>query len=191
MKILSKKLYALPISEKNIDMGWYHWINDDETTKFLTVKPPVLKDDLYKYINKNIDDNNILYAVYLCEDNKYIGNFRIYNIDSSKKSAMYGRLIGIKNLRNKGYGSEIVNMICTLAFCYCNLNLLYTRILESNSKSKFSNKKIGKVIARSSKFWNDQKQKLEPNEIGFLILKNNWLESLMKKEFNCTLVSKE
>ena len=83
------------------------------------------------------------------------------------------------------------NLILTNEEIREDLDFLYTRILENNSKYKFSNKKIGKLMIKSSKFWNDQKQKLQNNEIGFLILKNNWLESSMKKEFFCTLSSLE
>jgi hypothetical protein len=40
--------------KKNIDMGWLQWVNNSDTTKFLAISPPVLKEDLFKYINKKV-----------------------------------------------------------------------------------------------------------------------------------------
>ena len=136
MRIKSPRLYTKPLTEENIDKGWLDWVNDKSVTKYLSINPPISKLDLIKYLKDNEVHNDLLLAVYSLSTSEYIGNLRIYNINNVNKTLMYGRLIGNKNNRNKGYGTEILNIICYIAFEHYKLEFAYTRINKNNIGQK-------------------------------------------------------
>lgn len=173
MRIKSPRLYTKLLTEENIDKGWLDWVNDESVTKYLSVKPPISKLDLIQYLNDNKVNGDLLLAIYKDLGSEYIGNLRIYNINKVDKTLMYGRIIGNENNRNKGYGTEILNIICFIAFEHYGLDFAYTRINKNNIGSKKSNMKIGKLIYPSDIFW-DNKENLYSYEVGFVISKKEW-----------------
>ena len=186
MKVTSERLFAKPLVENNIDKGWLEWVNDYKVTKYLTIKPPVLKDDLIKKIKKNNQDNDLLLGVYKIINSEYIGNLRIYNINEVDKTGMYGRIIGKLENRNKGYGTEILNIICCIMFEYLKLDYAYTRINKHNAGSKKSNLKIGKLIYPSDFFW-ENKSPIYDYEVGFVIEKKEWKNYSQTHKVICKL----
>lgn len=87
--------------------------------------------------------NEIVLAICLKDDDKYIGNIYLSNIDWIKRSAKFQIIIGDKSSRAKGIGSESLRMILKYAFEQRNMHRIYSYILDDNEASKKMHKKCG------------------------------------------------
>ena len=108
---VGKRIYFRPIEIEDIDKGWHDWVNDYNTVEFLSGKFPVTKDDLKKYFYENQLPKSAMFAVCEKNTNTYFGNAKLGSIDWTNKSCIYGRLIGLKSFRGKGYGSEVLKLL--------------------------------------------------------------------------------
>lgn len=70
------------------------------------------------------------------EDLGVIGTANLVNIDWKNKNAFHGMLLGDKNIRGKGYGSDTVEAIMKYAFEELGLERLDSSIIGYNEASK-------------------------------------------------------
>ena len=143
--ISSKQIYFRPMSIDDIDNGWLDWINDQGNNKYLVNRGKMTRDLLVKYLNDSKPPSVFMFAICLIENDKYIGNARLSNIDWNKRCADYGRLIGVPNLQGKGIGTEVLVLLSYFAFSYLELNRIQTLVSASNIASVRSNEKAGAI----------------------------------------------
>lgn len=68
--------------------------------------------------------------------NQPIGMVSLYNINTDKKEAEFGRmLIGPEAVRGKGYGLTATKMICKFGFDYYGLKKIYLYVLKENTRA--------------------------------------------------------
>ena len=82
----------------------------------------------------------------LKKNHQHIGNCSVSNIDWINRRCRYGRLIGEKKYRAKGYGSQVTQLIQKYVFLKLNMNSLFTGCREGNISSIKSNLKSGMLI---------------------------------------------
>ena len=69
-------------------------------------------------------------------DGKHIGNCSYYNINETKGEAELGIMIGNRDYWDKGYGTDAVTSLINYLFRQTNLNRIYLKTLESNSRAQ-------------------------------------------------------
>ena len=138
-----KKIYLRPLKKSDINDGWLNWINDPDARENLMGYFPVIEKDLKSYFNLQKLPYSAMFAICLKKDNKYIGNIRLSSIDWINKCCAYGRLIGNKGCRGKGYGSEALILILRYGFEVLGMNRMYTSVIKTNKASVKSSLKIG------------------------------------------------
>jgi len=143
--VSTKQIYFRPINKQDIDNGWLSWINDPVGNKFLVHKKPTRYEDLVTYLENSQPPAVYMFAVCLVDNDEYIGNARLCDIDWINRKASYGRLIGSCELRGRGIGTEILLLLAHYAFYKLNLNRIYTGVNVSNIPSIKSNEKAGAV----------------------------------------------
>ena len=142
--LIGENIYFRPIELADIDRGWLKWINDPNISGNLnSVGYPMTKDDLELYYKKSKPPNTVMFAVCNKEDNRYVGNARISQIDWQHRTCTYGRLIGDLNFRGKGIGTEILVLMLRYAFRNLGMNRVYTHIFSDNTASIRSNENVG------------------------------------------------
>lgn len=122
------------------------WRNDHEVTNSLGGNYFfVSKGREKKWIENAIsnDKHNIRLAICLKENNKYIGNVNILNIDWINRNAEFSILIGEKKEWNKGYATEASKLMIDFGFNQRNLHRIYLTTLENNSAAIHIYEKIG------------------------------------------------
>ena len=158
----SKRIYFRPLELEDIKNGWHKWINDSEANEFLDGIYPQTKDNLLNYYKEQQPPKAVMFAICDKKNNKYFGNANLGNIDWVNKRCTYGRLIGLKSYRSKGYGSEALILLVKYGFLKLGMNRIYTGVIEDNTPSLISNEKVGFVregiqreaIFRNGKFVN-------------------------------------
>ena len=151
--LIGRRIYFRPLKPEDLKNGYLDWVNDPEMHQLLdSAKRPISEYNLKKYYQQIMEsENDVMFAVIEKKTDKHIGNVKLGKIDWIHRHANYGRMIGDKRARGKGYGTEILQMLMEYAFNTLNLNRLYTPVLENNIASIKSNEKAGMVKEGVSK----------------------------------------
>ncbi len=76
-------------------------------------------------------------------DGQHIGNCSYYNLDETKRETELGIMIGNRDYWNKGYGTDAITALVDHIFRQMNLNRIYLKTLESNTRAQKCFKKCG------------------------------------------------
>ena len=76
-------------------------------------------------------------------DNKHIGNCSYYGISEINGEAELGIMIGNRDYWNKGCGTDTVTTLVNHIFYQTNLDRIYLKTLESNTRAQKCFKKCG------------------------------------------------
>lgn len=137
------KVYLRHIKKTDLENGWLDWVNDQESIDGLFSGFPVSEKELKDYFKLQKLPYSVMFAICKNEDGMYIGNGRLSQIDWVNKECVYGRLIGEKNLKGKGFGSEALILLLRYAFSVLGMNRVYSSAVITNKISIRSNLKIG------------------------------------------------
>lgn len=151
------------------------WRNDSQIWDMLGgMRRYVSKEYEKAWVEKAIfDTENIRWAVCCTEDNRYIGNVYMTDIDRINRSCQSHILIGDKNYWGNGYGREALSEAIEYMFQEENINRITAIVLETNSASLKMHEKLGYKIEglmRNSVYKNGQ-------------YKNQYILSLLKQEY--------
>jgi len=132
--LIGKRIYLRPLGLDDLEKGYLGWINDARTNRFLMAGIfPTSSDGLKSYYEKVTSSNNdVIFAIAVKRNDKYIGNIKIGGIDWVNRTAHCGRMIGDKEYRGKGYGTAALKLVIEYAFNTLNLNRVYNAIVEDN-----------------------------------------------------------
>ena len=156
-----QKIFLLPIERHDI-ITLNEWIK--KGLDFSLISPSSLftlnLDELENWYNSLIYNPKIrVFVIRNIEHKTPIGLVELNNIDWKNRNAEIGIFIAYENLRNKGFGSDTLEVIISYSFNELNLFKLYAKIAEDNSSSiklfeKFNFKK--EAVLRKNLFKNNK-----------------------------------
>ena len=76
-------------------------------------------------------------------DGKHIGNCSYYDINDTNGEAQLGILIGNRDYWDKGYGADTVTTLVNYLFQQTDLNRIYLKTLDSNTRAQKCFQKCG------------------------------------------------
>lgn len=102
----SGRVILQKFSRGNITTDYIAWLNDPTVVRYSNQRFVLHSaDTCLEYFQSFNGTNNIYLAIYLKEDNLYIGTMTVY-ISTVHETADIGILIGNKNIWGKGVGQE-------------------------------------------------------------------------------------
>jgi RimJ/RimL family protein N-acetyltransferase len=114
------------------------WVNDEAVTRHLSdaLIYPISRADEMKWL-ESISVANPREKVFAIEtkEGKLIGSVGLHTISWVDRKAELGILIGEKEYWNRGYGTEAMGEILRIAFEKMNLNRIYLRVFDNNSRA--------------------------------------------------------
>ncbi len=140
------------------------WLKDTEINKFLnsSLKDITRKQEIewFNYINKS--ENDLVFAIIVKENGKFIGNCGLLKINFGDKSCEFGIFIGEKDYWGKGFGTDAIKTLIKFATEELKLNILRLNVYEYNYRAIKVYKKCGFVIScicdekhfYNGKYWN-------------------------------------
>ncbi len=149
--IKGKKIYLRLLKINDVNSEYLAWLNNKANNQYTHVSKSNLTM-LKNYVVSKLNDPEVLFfAIIEKQTNKHIGNIKLEPINWLKKKAAFGRLIGRKKYKGKGYGSEAVKLL--LKFCFKNLKLnkVVTSCSRKNIAAIKSNKKNGMKFEKKDK----------------------------------------
>ncbi len=126
------------------------WLNDPDVTEGLSVYLPLSMIDEEQWLDKTSQmgpDEKPL-AIELNDNGTWrlIGNSGFINLEWASRSAEVGLFIGDKSVWNKGYGTEVMQLLLKHGFETLNLHRVYLRVFSTNPRAKRSYEKAGFVL---------------------------------------------
>jgi len=155
-KLVGERVYLSPVNIEDAEK-YTKWLNDFNITDYIGRSGKVITLEEEKQWFQNMNDQKIVFAIVKLENDELIGNTGIHDIDYINRTATLGIFIGEKENWNKGYGTEVFNMLLDYSFNYLNLNNIKLDVMEFNPRAIACYKKSGfKEIGRrrKSKFIN-------------------------------------
>ena len=132
-----KHIYLREVSLSDASDDYYRWMNDPETIRYLESRfTPVSIPMLQSYIRQEAENpDSIFMAIVTKDKDRHIGNFKIHRIDMYHRIAELSLMIGAKEYRGKGYGTEAIRMVVNYAFKTLNLRKLTANVYANNTGS--------------------------------------------------------
>ena len=111
--IEGRKILLKPFSDEFISKDYLSWINDGETTRFIQkAHKNTSLEDLHFFANQLINsDVDYFFAIVLKKNLIHIGNVRLGPIDFKEMKSNFGIMIGNKDFRGCGVGTEVIELI--------------------------------------------------------------------------------
>jgi RimJ/RimL family protein N-acetyltransferase len=117
----------------------YRWQSDLELSKLDAAPALVMSFTIYllDYSSVIHDNEHRRYPLAVeTLDGRHIGNCTLYDIDEKKGEGQIGIMIGDKEYWSKGYGCDAVNTFIGYIFGNSNLNRLYLKTLDWNTRAQ-------------------------------------------------------
>ncbi|MBD7915645.1 GNAT family N-acetyltransferase [Clostridium sp. Sa3CUN1] len=161
-----KKVVLREFREEDIKIAT-SFINDYDIATMLTKQAiiPISKEAEEQSIRNRskLNDNRIDFAIESIEEEKYIGNCSIVNIDYKNSNCVIGIKIGSKDDWGKGYGTDAINVLLKFIFFELNINKVKLTVYEYNERAINTYIKSGfnvegrliKEIYRNGKYYDE------------------------------------
>jgi RimJ/RimL family protein N-acetyltransferase len=148
------------------------WINDPEVRPFLKNARPVSEKMKEEWLERQSSSQQDIILIIVLEG-RPIGNIGLYDINWVDRRATTGSIIGEKDCRGKGYGTEAKMLLLEYAFNTLNLRRIGSSVIAFNKRSFNCLKSCGyqedgvrrKVFYRNGKYW---------DEILLVCFKRDW-----------------
>jgi len=136
-----------PFSEKFLTDDYLNWMNDKETTKFISkAKKKNSMHDLELFVKNMIQSNSdYFFAIIYKKRQCHIGNVRLGPINFNTKESSFGILIGDKKSHGLGLATEVLELIKSFGFDYLKLKEIkfevvkkHTAAMRLYAKTKFT-----------------------------------------------------
>lgn len=162
LSIVGEKVALGPIHRGLIEIN-HRWINQLGTTRFLHMQVLSLESEEEWYETVASGKDITYFAIYEKESMRPIGGVNLHNYNAQHRRAELGIMIGEKDLRGKGYGTEAVQLMCDYGFNAMGLNSIMLLTTGFNIAGQRAYEKAGfKEIGRrrearwfAGKYWDD------------------------------------
>ena len=134
MNIDINNVYIRILSSGDVGDEYVEWMRDEETVRFLESRwKTYTLENLKEYVKKiNESYADFLFGIFLKENNEYIGNIKVGDINRIHQHGNVGIMIGDKNSWGKGCAKESIQLVTKYAFEELNLNKLIAGIYANN-----------------------------------------------------------
>ena len=142
----SGSLVSLGPLRSDLVSYYNRWNNDFQTTKTLaSTRPVILEEEVSVFEQIAKSESYIFFTIYEKETLRPIGNTYLSNIDYKNRNAEFNIVIGEKDYRGKGYGTEVALLILDYAFNVSGLHNVFLKVFEFNENAIRAYKKAGFV----------------------------------------------
>ena len=116
--IVTDRINLRPLLIDDISSEYIKALNNPEVIKLTEAKHQKWNEDnVKKYIiESNIKEVSELIGIFLNENNKHIGNIRLFNFNQRHKRVELGIMIFDKSEWHKGYGTEALKAVSEYVF---------------------------------------------------------------------------
>lgn len=149
-------VYLRALEPEDLDL-LFEVENNEEFWEVSATSMPFSRYILKQYLensHRDIYDVKQLRLV-ICENaGEPVGFIDIFDFDPKNRRAALGILIINRKNRNKGYGTEALELVCKYCFTHLGLHQVYANVGENNTSSKLLFQKTSFIHTATKKDWN-------------------------------------
>lgn len=140
-----ERIYLKQLLPQDVTEEYVGWLNDPEINQFLELRfEKQTLESVKDYVDKlSKDPSNLMFGIFLKENDKHIGNIKIGSINNLHKFAEIGFLIGDREMWGKGYASEAIKLASDYGFQKLKLHKIYAGCYSNNMGSAKALQKAG------------------------------------------------
>ena len=125
------------------------WMREAVSSEFISYDQGVDIVTLKNYVRSMQDDKKIIFfGIYTKEGRLHIGNIKFDPVDSEKKYAIMGVLIGDAGWRGRGVFGEVIKNVGTFLKNNHNIETIYLGVAKGNKAAVSAYRKAGFVEKR-------------------------------------------
>jgi len=130
----SPRLFYRKLDANDATKEYIDWLNNPSINKYLELRHCLhTYESVCEFIHdSNVDEQILLYGIFLSKNNRHIGNLKIGPIDPVHRCADFGILIGDELSWGNGYATEAISFFTYYCFSQLNLNTLTAGCYEQN-----------------------------------------------------------
>jgi len=133
-KLAGDRIYLSPVNADDYE-AFCAWYNDRETASLIgTIAKSYSLEKEKEMIAMLAKDENA-FAIIERQSGLMIGFCTFFDIQATDRTAELGMLIGEKDERNKGYGTEVLGLMLDYGFGILNLNNIMLRTFAFNERA--------------------------------------------------------
>ncbi len=157
-RIETSRLYLRPLQIEESPFITEVMNTYPEMSQWMTWSPPQTEEQVKKSLKKQLDEGSIPYGVFLKSDDSFIGRITLRNFvwaerDAQKTSAFLSFWVS-PEFGGKGYGTELLEVVCRHAFEKLHLRKIFAGVFVQNIPSQKLLEKVGfKEIGVSHKHY--------------------------------------
>ncbi len=134
--MLYGKRIRLRGNERNDLPKFVEWLNDPEVRRFLSMSLPISQASEENWFENSLkrppEEQPFGIEIKDGESWELIGNCGMFDFNWRTRSAEVGLFIGEKECWNKGYGTEVMQLLLRHGFGTLNLNKIFLRVDAEN-----------------------------------------------------------
>lgn len=148
-KLVGERIYLSPMSVEDAEL-YVKWLNDFSTSDGVGHSKNMMNiENEREWLETTLKNGNFNFAIVNIENDELIGNCGIDGINYADRTGTLGIFIGEEENRNKGYGTEVINLLLDYGFNYLNLHNIMLGVKSFNERAIACYKKAGfKEIGR-------------------------------------------
>lgn len=162
------------------------WINDLSVTRFLRSWPMTLDQEVAWYEGMVKNRDLAYFTIYELPSYRPIGGVDLHNIDVRNRTAELGIMIGERDARGRGLGTEAVRLVCDYGFHALELNSIWLLTFGWNIAGQKAYAKAGfKEFGRrrqarffDGRYWDDIHMDILREEFQSPVLRKKMLEGI-------------
>lgn len=141
-KIQGDRIYLSPVNPDDATT-YTEWINDLPMSINIGASTKVYSLNSEREALESMAKEGQNFAIVLAETDELIGNCSLMGIRPVHRNAELGIFIGNKTQRNKGLGTEVVQLLVEYGFKVLNLNNIMLKVFEFNKGAIRAYEKAG------------------------------------------------
>lgn len=143
-KLVGNNVYLSPMyADEDILEQFTEWLNDFEVTDYIAKSSTMITIDGEKEWFESPKKDDYMFFIVRSEDNRLIGSISLNSVNLLNRTSTLGIFIGDQSGRNKGYGTEAIQLMLDYGFNYLNLNNIKLDVFEFNERAISCYKKCG------------------------------------------------
>ena len=143
--IRGQRIYLRSIERDDLDLC-HAWMNDEDLRSTLAQRYPMSlprEADWIERVTRGQDPSEMTFAICLADGDRHIGNCGLMAIDRDNRTATLGILIGEKDYRGRGFGTEALRTLCRFAFEEMDLRKIRLDTHAGNEAALRAYEKVG------------------------------------------------
>lgn len=146
--IRGEKVYLTELDRDNAEII-RNWLNDPEVYQFLAVgHVPITREaEKHYYDSQAAADDRYTFEIHVCEDERYVGNVGLKDVNLVHRRAELGLVIGSKEDWGRGYGADAIVTCLRFAFDTLGLHSVCLKTHEEHLRGLDLYKRVGFVEA--------------------------------------------